>query len=137
MARQILRCCVIHWVMLVCAVWVCRRWLKTCTQKGLDCVNACDMVLASRISISILTMGRLIPPLSMERDDVSMFGCVCLPFQTNWLTSVWSWVMMFCGGGETEAWYPNSDIMNVLSTRTLPRIVRFHSDRDAALVLAF
>ena len=111
--------------------------LKACTQKGVEGVKAWDIVLASRISISILTMGRLIPPFSGEREEVSMLGCVCLPFQTNWLTRVCIWDVIFCGGGETEAWYPNSDMMKVLSTRILPRRVRLCSEREAALDLTF
>ena len=74
--------------------------LKACTQKGMEGVKACDIVLASHISISILIMGRLIPPFSGEREEVSILGCVCLPFQTNWLTSVCSWVIMEWGGGD-------------------------------------
>jgi len=95
------------------------------------------MVLASRIPISTLLMGRLIPPFLCDREEMSIFGWYCLPFQTNWLTRVCSWVMMECGGGETVAWYQNKERMCVLSTNILPLRVRLRLVRAAALFLAF
>ena len=134
---RILRCCEIDWMMSLCVVRVRIMWLQTCIQKGVWGAKAWEMVLASRISTSSLMMGRLIPPFLSEREDMSILGWYFLPFQTNWLTRVCSWVIMEWGGGETDAWYQNRERMCVLSTSTLPLRVRFRLAMDAALSLAF
>ena len=80
-------------------------------------VKASEIVLASRMSISTLILGRLIPPLDRSREAISSLGWYCLPFQTNWLVSVCSWVI---GAGDTDVWYQKSERMKVLRTSTLP-----------------
>ena len=45
--------------------------------------------------------------------------------------------MMFCGGGETVAWYQNVERMCDLRRRILPLSVRLRLDMASALFLAF
>jgi len=45
--------------------------------------------------------------------------------------------MILWGGGDTVAWYQNSDRICVLRRSTLPLRVRLRMERDAALFFAF
>src|SRR6185312_14388636 len=72
-----------------------------------------------------------------SREVISSLGWYCLPFQTNWLVSVCSWVIMLCGAGDTDAWYQKSERMKVLRTSTLPLSDRLREESELALALAF
>ena len=114
-----------------------RMWLQIWIQKGGCGVKASEIVLASWMSISTLILGRLIPPLDRSREAISSLGWYCLPFQTNWLVSVCSWVITLCGAGDTDAWYQKSEGMKVLRTSTLPLSDRLQEESELALALAF
>jgi hypothetical protein len=82
-------------------------------------------------------IGSPMPPSSRGRDAMLMCGCICLPFQMNWVARVWSWEMMLGGGGDTDAWYQNRERICDFRMRVLPLSDRLRCMSRFALSLAF